>query len=749
MKTFLRVFLIILVLAILVVGGFLIYINLRPSNERNPLTVIPKDAIFVIETSNLTQAWDAIADSKIWDHLMQTKTFSSINKDMEDINAFLGKNKAMGVLFKDRKLFLSAHMLGGNEFDFLFVADIRRASEATAIIKKSLRLIPEFTTSEREYKGTEILELIDIKTKEKISLAIIDNLMVGSYAPTILENAIDQKNEKYWIKNQLFTKTTKELGGKHLIRFYFNYKMLDRFAKVFLTESNDVIDLINKSLGYSALNVMLENEMLSLTGYTSADSVPSYISALSQVGPGDTRADQIVSDQTAFFMSVGFDDFDDFVDKLKGEFALKNTDDFKEYSKNMDLVQGFYKTDLKKTFLSWVGDEIAVAKMRPIANTRMEDMIICIQARDVKLAKESMKELSEKISSRPPFRVKLKPYRDFEISELKVKSFYKIFLGKLFEGMEIPYYTFVKDYLVLSNSETNLESFLDDFSFGRVLANKKSYKDFKDKFETKSNLSIFVQMPKMYSNLYYYSTPESKVKVKESKDVISSFSLIGFQMVSNGKGLISTTLSAFHDTTATFEDELEFIEKSSTDQLLFSNFDSLTFKVKLSADSLKKDGQFTIYFLNSEGQKTDTIKAEGFVTNKNVQGLCRQYYKNGQLYCTSNYKNGKLNGEATFFYNKIESPKRLIMEFEDDTPTGIYIEQWENGNKKAVLELKKGKLDGKAQFFHENGVLKIEGKYKKSVPEGKWIYYNDKGEELNFEKWRKGNKKKTKDVISK
>ena len=74
-KKALKIVLWIFLAIILLVGGIIAYIYIGDSSKRDPFTVIPNDAIYIIETNNLTEGWKKLNSSKIWNHLLSNKKF--------------------------------------------------------------------------------------------------------------------------------------------------------------------------------------------------------------------------------------------------------------------------------------------------------------------------------------------------------------------------------------------------------------------------------------------------------------------------------------------------------------------------------------------------------------------------------------------------------------------------------------------------------------------------------------------------
>ena len=69
MKKFLKI---LLILVILGAVGFWVYIKyVSPVAVKKAMTMVPNDAVLIIETSNLTYAWSEISDSKMWNYLTE------------------------------------------------------------------------------------------------------------------------------------------------------------------------------------------------------------------------------------------------------------------------------------------------------------------------------------------------------------------------------------------------------------------------------------------------------------------------------------------------------------------------------------------------------------------------------------------------------------------------------------------------------------------------------------------------------
>ncbi len=732
MKTFLKILLGIVILLILGLGGYIGYVYFSESGKRDTFEVVPDDAIYVMETNNLTKGWREVSKSKMWQHLISNPYFNDINKDVASIDSLLSNNRLIDKILRNRKLMISAHSIAGNDYDFLFVVDLQKMSKM-AILKEALGMM-DYSVTNYDLNGVEITELKDDLSGDKFYLAVIDNLLSISFNKEIIGKSVECRDKMFWENNPSFKMVSEDVRQKDLFNFYFNYDQLSNYMRSFMDGDDETVKMLSEILAHSAFSLDLQNERLSFDGFTNTDSVSSYLRALSKVAPGRVKAHEIISDQTAFYLSMCFDEFDEFKNRLMDEFSKDAGDEIETYEKRIVLVEKILRINLEQDFFSWIGNEIAFVKLRPERGTRIEDVVVAIHSKDIERAKQGMTHLVKQI----PLKFDVVSYKNHEINFLNTKrSFMGLLFGKLFDKLEKPYFTYIEDYVVMSNSMQTLKTVIDDYVRGRTLSHKADFADFKDEFENKSNVSLFVQMPKIYASLYHFSNAEKRKGIKENKELILSFARIGFQLTSEN-GMFKNELIADNDDAALLDDHLEKLETQAAEELMFENLDTTGFKVTIPEDSLTRDGKLVLYYPDTINRK---VYFEGIVRSGSINGIAREYYENGNLKSSINYEYGLANGVGVFYYDNNERTKKAEIDFKDDIIEGAYREYYKNGARKAVLTFDNGTPDDEAQFFYESGVLKIEGKYKDGVQHGKWLFYDENGEILSKEKWRKGSKK--------
>ncbi len=742
MKKFLKTTLVIVILAAISVGGYYIYKTFFQSKgSMDAFAAVPEDAIFIVETTDLMKAWTDISESDLWKYLMQTSYFADVNTDIEGIDKYLKSNKIASALMHNRKLIMSAHMISAVGWDFLFTIDLKDAAGTVGSLEAAMGFIDGYTVDKKQYKAKydkkdfEIIQLTNEEDKDDIIfLSFVDNVILVSFNGVIIERAINQRNDNHWDKNVKFQEVMSELGPRKLFKIYFNFSLLDSFSKSFLTEEDETMKMMSKSLSFAIFDLNLKGTKLNFEGLANIDSVASYVKALGSVEPGKIRAYEILSDQTAAYVSICFSSFNVFHNKLLDQYRSDSPEDVEEIEGYISKMNKLLNIDIDKDLFGWIGQEIALFKIRPMSSeSREEDVVIAINATDIDNAKAGLDHITRQVRRRTGVKFDEIDYKNFQINHLAEKGLINIILGKLMKDIDKPYFTYIEDYVIFSNSLGTIMQVIDDYIAGKTLSHNKEFQSFVDNFNPKANISVFIQMPKMYTTLYYYTPEKKRAAFDENKEMILSFARIGFQLTSDGK-MFKTRLLAEYDENALVDDEVSKLLKDTDKDLFNEELDSMSFKAAIPIGYLETDGKYKEYF----DEDSTEVKLEGSIVDNQINGLWRTFYKNGNLRSSVNYKDGKVEGIAYFYYNDKVNSKKAEVTYENDQIIDFYLEFYDNGAQKSKIEYENGEMHGDAEFYYRTGRLKIAGKYKKGKKDGKWKYHNEAGEVIKKEKYNKG-----------
>lgn len=715
------------------------YFYFKKSPSRPIWNYIPQDAAYIIETENLTEGWSTLAESKMWRHLISDPLFEDINESAIALDSLIRDDETMDMLFIDRPLLISCHLLPDNDFDFLFLVDLKEAGKF-AFIKSYIKGIVEYYGYDMEtekHDGFDMLILTDQETGEVFYVSIIDNVFMASYNNGLIEKSYNASlTPDYWKNNTAFQNVVSETSSSSLFRFYVNYDVMSDYIGYYLSDEEELLAELKRIFNYSAFDINFQDEQMSFKGATILkDSVSSYLHMLSNIAPGKMQAYRVIPDNMALYLSITFDDYMDFFAKLKEEFSFNDSASAESYTKSIEKIEKMFKINLEEDFFSWIGSEIALVKLPPTSNSKENDMLAYIHSNNIELTETGLGNICKQVEKKSPVKIKEKDYREITIHYFALKGFFRLFFGKLFAKLDKPYFIYLDDFVIFSNNPSSLMDVIDAWEKGKVLQNDEEYMAFMGNFDEEANISLFLKGPKIYSHLYHFAQKGQKNGIQKSKELIVSFQNIGFQLISEKIGVFSNKLIVQHNIDALFEHEMEVIENSAED-LFIDEFDSLL-AIEYPKDA--KDGKTCRIYWDDDS--TD-IKAEGRIRDEKQDGMWRFYYESGNIRGTIVFDEGEASGKAIIYYNEDKGGSMAQIDYDNGIKDGYYREYYKNGERKCQVEFKDDKMDGNAEFYFDSGLLKIEGKYKDGLKKGKWKHYTETGDLFDKEKWKNGNKKK-------
>lgn len=505
---------------------------LSPKTNLQSIYLIPKDAVFIIESEQPVESWEKISKSEGWRHLKKNAYFSDLTENIQKVDTVFNDNHKLFEFFDNRSLFISIHMISPKDYGIFYVLDLKRIAKLQ-LLKTYLNTLLDdgYVLSKRTYHEHEILEVHDRESKETMYLAFIKNQLVASYTHTLVEASIDQYMEPVLGRNLNFLEINQKVGHEDLFRMYVQYHYFDDYIKMYSDRPSDWVQRVSENFLFSGFYFDLdENSTLTANGYTNISAVNEYyLEALQKSGTAERSIPQVAPNSTALYISYGFDSFSEFYKNF--EMVQQNDpEQFESYQKGIAKVEKFLKIDVKENFVSWIGDEIAVLQIQSHITKGKNDMALVLKANDAEDAKTNLDFVVEQIRKKTPVKFKAVNYKDYEINFLSIKGFFKMLLGGRFDEFDKPYFTQIDDFVIFSDSPNTLKGIIDKVSDGDILATSEEFKNFDKKFDSESTVFVYSNVPLLFDNMYALADAATKQKMRKNKDFIICFPQVGLQL---------------------------------------------------------------------------------------------------------------------------------------------------------------------------------------------------------------------------
>ena len=641
--------------------GYLLFVFfLQPSNNLQPIYLIPEDAVFIIESEKPVESWQKVSDSDAWAHLTSNSYFSELTENIQKLDTVFKDQHRLFKQFDGRSLFISIHMISKRDYGIFYVLDLKKIAKLKLVKSYFNTLLnDDYVLRKRLYHGQEILELLDKNTNKTLYISFIKNQLIASYTHTLVEASINQHQEPVLGRDLDFIRINEAVGYVDDFRWYIQYKYLDDYLGQYFNPLPQGLWQLSQNLKFTGFSLDLENEILTAKGYTnSTEANESYLEALRESGTAERGVPKIAPNSTSMYVGYGFKDFETFYNNFEN-LLKKDSTQYRNYKEGLERVERFLKISIDDQFISWMGNEIAVLQMASALNNSKDDKALVIKVKDKNLAREQLDFVLEQIRKKTPVKFKSVDYLNHEIHFLSIKGLFKMLLGNRFNAFDKPYFTQVEDYVVFSDNPNTLKTIIAATKNGKTLENSADYTGFENRFKNESSVFVFANLPLLYSGLYDQADFETRKQLKKNKDYIVCFPLFGAQLTPEDDLFKSTLITGYvpveQIVNKSFYGKMPSKKRPQPISKLAVEITEKVFDVK---PIYPKDLNARNY---QEYYKTGQIRLQVPLTDGKQDGRYKLFYPNGNRKIIGRYKKGEQTG--TWRYYSLEGDLLLKKRF--------------------------------------------------------------------------------------
>ncbi|MDR3060597.1 MAG: DUF3352 domain-containing protein, partial [Dysgonamonadaceae bacterium] len=499
----------------------------------------------------------------------------------------------------------------------------------------------DFKVTHRKYKDADIIELKNKETQEILYTAFVDNHYVASYSSSLVEASIQERLDPVIGLDPYFIEANKHVANKGLYRIFVNYAYLPQFLSIYTGQSNSYTDAICNSMAYAGMNFQITDEKMELKGHSFLkDTIDPYVSAFLHSGKQEIRAQSVLSDRTALYTHIGFDNPATFIKELETALSANPSSFRDSYQKNYKRIESLLDISLTNDFLSWMSGELAIAEMEPGMLGRENEIILAVRAKDIHLAKEKMAFIEKKVKKRTPINIKTVNYKDFAIQYIELKGFFNLFFGKMLDKFEKPYYTYMGDYVVFSNKPASLLSLIEDYERGQTLEKEEGFRQVHGQVDKNASYFVYLNTPKFFQMLKPILNAQTWANINAHKEIANSFAYPVLHVTGNSSFVDMQLILNYRPWK---EEIIDTDEDNDNDETMIDNeTDEISELNRFYAEKFQGNVYREFY---PEG----AIKSECEIKNGIRHGKYHEYYETGGLYIRGKYKKGIQKGTWKYY----------------------------------------------------------------------------------------------------
>jgi hypothetical protein len=459
---------------ILLIGTVLVTViyfkNLNTTTQHTSLVMatIPNDASLIFEFNNEKGFYDIFAGSKLFTTVAGEEKLA----EMDVLRKQLLQNPLIEQYLKGQNLFISLHPQQGTNIDFLITISVAKGFQPDVFdqLAKQPKSGMLINTTSLGGKRAYIIYLNTLK-KRFYLIDKEDHTLSGSFSKDIAEAYAKYDDKK---EQQAFVLMSDKQSSNSLANLYVNYEALyPLFGQLFINKNIDIFKNFRQLSAFAALSLNYKSDALMFNGTTQIQNSKegSYLSLFRSQQPVTNHLKEIFPSTTAYFVTFAVSDAQKYESDLSN-WQNKVSDKTKKAAV-LEKIKSETGIGLRTEFTRLLANEFAVI------TTRYREKIAIVQVKDGSKLKTLMLNISKMNSD--------------DTGQFNYENVPQLLLGDAFTVFKKPFYKVIDNYLILTNSLSELASYDDSYINRKFLSKMEGYSHFNELLAERSNVSFFVE----------------------------------------------------------------------------------------------------------------------------------------------------------------------------------------------------------------------------------------------------------------
>ncbi len=525
---------IILVAGVIVLGYFLR--QSRQSLFTDPFKAIGSDACLIIETTDIQSLLNSVTTGKgIFSEIEKIKEFSRFNSKLKYLADQINK-PGYKRLIQEGTALISFHPADNGKLEPLLSkaipAEITLRQVREALLSSSATGI-----TEHKVDGKRMLAIPYSLDNDRDTAFITTNsgLLICSTSRELIKRAFDQTTPGTDIRNVPgFSRILLSSGKKEDKLFIIFSNLAKAIRPVFKSGDLSLTDKIAKLGGSAGGDIFINDNGVSLSGYTESTDPSEILYGYKSVRPAEFQTSKVLPAETALFESIAY----------SSETPVRNSP-----SNVPDIIK-----NLAARMKPYLGEEITKAYIALKNNPFSENTLVIYQLKNrvqcENIFLETMRGLASVNYFSPDEQTKIPVY--FVGTTGLISAVRPDFAP----GFLDTFYTFHDNYMITGTSYITISRFLYDNLLNKTLANDMMYRDFEKTLPSRAGYLFYCVPSQITDYLSSYLDKDVVSGLIANKNSINKIQSVGFQLAPIN-GMLYNSLSV------RYKDEI--VEESPTE----------------------------------------------------------------------------------------------------------------------------------------------------------------------------------------
>lgn len=504
-----RIYILLVVLIVGMIGmAYLYFSNLNTETTANDLSLkaVASKSSIIFSFENDKGFYDILSGQNLIQQVIgetNSKLFNAIKKNLVE-------NNGVNSLINGQKIYIGITTQKNNEIDFL----ISTQSESNFDV-----LLSKLNINKTKLKNIENAYQFSFADSTTCYIAVKNKLILVSNSLNQIENTINNSNEEHNFSN--FIKTNSRFNKNTLANLYIDFNKVPTVLKGVLN-SNLVgeLNVFNKQDAFAALSYNFSSERLLFNGTTVINDKNSFYKIFSNLTEQKITITNILPEKTANYTTYAISDYSIFHDDLSKLIVFRKEDQV--IKKSLQKIFENYRIDLSTQFPTYFKGQLITFQL----NTGEKFGAIALKNGD------KVNQLLLDISTE--YAPEIRVFKEAKIAYA--------FFGDPFKKFEKPFYTIINGYLVMANTASSIQSFLNSYTANQLLINNEDYQGFSNQLSASSTITYYINN-KNSTEIFSKNLKNPYYKKAIDKSEIGEFSSFSYQLSGdNGKFLSNVLL---------------------------------------------------------------------------------------------------------------------------------------------------------------------------------------------------------------
>ena len=512
--------------------AYLYFSNLNVKNRNNDrvLSEIPADAAVIFQYLNDKSLYEIFTDYTVFDTIIGTQ-----NKvELAWLKEILHSKKELIENTEGQRIFLSFHASKTDSVLFLWSIQLKQNLSITEL-QNILSAPADKKISIRQQTAAAVLELNNSDLKYPFYLYIDKGVLRGSFSIELLKRSIDRRSAKI---NPAFIKEINNGLNKDanaLAQLFINYNKPGFLKPFFRRKLSDNLELFESFSGYSNLVMNYKSDVMMFNGISRLSSQKdAFIPVFLNQKPVKNTIKLVLPYNTASSIFYGISNYTKYKQDLNLMFEAR---------KELDTLNKQLMTIASETGINPNKDMVKLwAKEISTLHLSTSESLAII-----------------KVSDGSKLQFLLEPMSSFyspAIRRMNYSNLFYYYFGDPMKRYSKPFFTITDNLLILSNSPTSIQRYLNNYNSGRLLYKTEEYTQFDQLVADQSNVSFMLYLNNaefLLRNTLKNSYSETlKSKNRGFKDLYG----ISYQLISNNEYFFTNFYTTYKNINIASEPDL-------------------------------------------------------------------------------------------------------------------------------------------------------------------------------------------------